>query len=56
MKICLKIEVKECDDYKRDDYINLRNEITKGERIFEVNLDNETIKFEKPHVGVLAEQ
>lgn len=48
MKICLKIEVKECDDYKRDDYINLRNEITKGERIFEVNLDNETIKFEKP--------
>ena len=49
MKICLKIEVKKCDDYKRDDYINLRNEITKGERIFEVNLDNETIKFEKPH-------
>lgn len=48
MKICLKIEVKKCDDYKRDDYINLRNEITKGERIFEVNLDNETIKFEKP--------
>lgn len=43
MKICLKIEVKEGDDY-----INLRNEITKGERIFEVNLDNETIKFEKP--------
>ena len=43
MKICLKIEVKESDDY-----INLRNEITKGERIFEVNLDNETIKFEKP--------
>lgn len=48
MKICLKIEVKKRDDYKRDDYINLRNEITKGERIFEVNLDNETIKFEKP--------
>lgn len=43
MKICLKIEVKEGDDY-----INLRNEITKGERIFKVNLDNETIKFEKP--------
>lgn len=43
MKICLKIEVKEGDDY-----INLRNEMTKGERIFEVNLDNETIKFEKP--------
>lgn len=43
MKICLKIEVKEGDDY-----INLRNEITKGERIFEVNPDNETIKFEKP--------
>lgn len=43
IKICLKIEVKEGDDY-----INLRNEITKGERIFEVNLDNETIKFEKP--------
>ena len=43
MKICLKIEVKEGDGY-----INLRNEITKGERIFEVNLDNETIKFEKP--------
>lgn len=43
MKICLKIEVKEGDDY-----INLRNETTKGERIFEVNLDNETIKFEKP--------
>ena len=48
MKICLKIEVKKCDDYKGDDYINLRNEITKGERIFEVNLDNETIRFEKP--------
>lgn len=45
MKICLKIEVKEGDDY-----INLRNEITKGERIFEVNLDNETIKFEKPQL------
>ena len=43
MKICLKIEVKEGDGY-----INLRNEITKGERIFDVNLDNETIKFEKP--------
>lgn len=43
MKICLKIEVKEGDDYK-----NLRNEITKGETILEVDLDNETIKFEKP--------